>query len=89
MPNLDGTAERLGAADSDSSSTDFGSDSGSLVTDESLFLATGDLVGAGGGEPSPVGDGLGFFPNMEDSNLTPIPRLGKHTKKRFELLKTD
>ena len=38
-------------------------------------LATGDLAGGGDDTPSPVGEGLGFLPNIDESNLTPIPLL--------------
>ena len=80
MPSFDGAAlARLGATTS-SPSAGFDSDSGSLEVDPSRVLATGDLVGAGGGEASPVGLGLGFFPKMEDSKRTPIPRLGVFQK---------
>ena len=64
----------------------FSASGNSLEKELRRDLATGDLAG-GGDTPSPVGEGLGFFPNIEESSLTPIPLLSNSNPLKPNLLK--
>ena len=64
----------------------FSASGNSLEKELRRDLATGDFTG-GVDTPSAVGEGLEFFPNIEESSLTPIPLLNNSNPLKINLLK--